>query len=114
MQRVWKWQPEGGTIGLGTSPGNGRFTRLTLGFGIGTAVSSASVYGCSGLVNSAFLSAHSTILPRYMTATRWLMCSTTARQVVDPLQLHQQVDHLCLDRDIQRRHRLIGDDQAGI
>ncbi len=30
------------------------------------------------------------------------------------LQLHQQVDDLRLDRDVERRHRLIADDQLGI
>ena len=27
------------------------------------------------------------------------------------LQVHQQVDHLCLDRHVERRHRLVGDDE---
>jgi hypothetical protein len=42
-QRVWKWQPDGGRIGLGTSPWSGMRLRLTCGSGIGTADSSASV-----------------------------------------------------------------------
>ena len=42
-QRVWKWQPEGGLIGLGTSPSRTMRLRLTAGSGIGTADSSASV-----------------------------------------------------------------------
>ena len=42
-QRVWKWQPVGGRIGLGTSPCSGMRLRLTLGSGIGTADSRASV-----------------------------------------------------------------------
>ena len=42
-QRVWKWQPEGGRIGLGTSPCRGMRFRFTCGSGIGTAESSASV-----------------------------------------------------------------------
>ena len=49
-QRVWKWQPEGGRIGLGTSPCSGMRLRFTFGSGIGTADSGASVYGCSGCV----------------------------------------------------------------
>ncbi len=42
-QRVWKWQPDGGRIGLGTSPCSGMRFLLTCGSGIGTADSSASV-----------------------------------------------------------------------
>ena len=42
-QRVWKWQPVGGRIGLGTSPCSGMRLRFTFGSGIGTADSSASV-----------------------------------------------------------------------
>ncbi|MCM8735514.1 hypothetical protein M5E06_15250 [Azospirillum sp. A1-3] len=30
------------------------------------------------------------------------------------LQIHQQVDHLCLHRDIKRRHELVADDQLGV
>jgi hypothetical protein len=43
-QRVWKWQPRGELIGLGTSPVNiTRLRALALGLGIGTAGSNASV-----------------------------------------------------------------------
>src|ERR1051325_4996858 len=48
-QRVWKTQPDGGLSGVGMSP----LSRIRLffsdGSGIGTAESSAFVYGCSGL-----------------------------------------------------------------
>ena len=49
-QRVWKWQPDGGLIGLGTSPARMiRSRRFSItGSGIGTAESSALVYGWSG------------------------------------------------------------------
>jgi hypothetical protein len=42
-QRVWKWQPGGGLSGLGTSPCSRMRWRFTVGSGIGTAESSASV-----------------------------------------------------------------------
>ena len=42
-QRVWKWQPDGGLMGLGTSPCRIIFLRRTDGSGIGTADNSASV-----------------------------------------------------------------------
>ena len=43
------------------------------------AANSALVYGCSGLADSSSLSPTSTILPRYITAMRWLMWVTVAR-----------------------------------
>ena len=50
-QRGWNRQPEGGSIGLGTSPS--RMIRLLAaarsGSGIGTAESRAPDYGCLGL-----------------------------------------------------------------
>ena len=42
-QRVWKWQPRGGFIGLGTSPCRRIRLRFTFGSGTGTAESSAWV-----------------------------------------------------------------------
>ena len=81
QQRVWKRQPGGGLTGLGTSPL--RMTRLRLrsatGSGTGTADSSARVYGWPGAAYSSSGGPISTILPRYMTATRSLMCLTTDR-----------------------------------
>src|SRR5437899_5776428 len=49
-QRVWKRHPEGGLIGLGTSPSSRIRLRFIVGSGIGTADRSASVYGCFGFV----------------------------------------------------------------
>src|SRR5437660_10655918 len=48
--RVWKRHPDGGLIGLGTSPSSRIRFRFMVGSGIGTADSSASVYGCFGFV----------------------------------------------------------------
>ncbi len=52
----WKLQAEGGLMGLGTSPSSidpGCRARPISGFGIGTAESSAPVYGCFGLAYSS-------------------------------------------------------------
>src|SRR5436190_1144522 len=49
-QRVWKRQPDGGLMGLGTSPSSRIRLRFMVGSGIGTAERSASVYGCFGFV----------------------------------------------------------------
>jgi hypothetical protein len=48
-QRVWKWQPVGGLMGLGTSPCSMMRLRLMVGSGMGTADSKASVYGWRGV-----------------------------------------------------------------
>src|SRR2546425_9291604 len=49
-QLVWKRHPEGGLIGLGTSPSSRIRLRFMVGSGMGTAERSASVYGCFGFV----------------------------------------------------------------
>jgi hypothetical protein len=61
--------------------------------------------------------------PRYITATRSEICSTT-REIVGHEQKSQvqfgaagsskQVDHLRLDRHVERRDRLVADDQFGL
>jgi len=47
---VWKWQPVGGAIGLGTSPAKRMRWRFTFGSGIGTDDNSAAGEGCRGKV----------------------------------------------------------------
>ena len=92
----------------------------TRGSGSGTADSSAAVYGCLGALKSSSVSASSTIRPTYITATRLLMCAHHAQVVRDEqvgqpevgLQIEQQVQDLRLHRDVERRDRLVGDDQA--
>src|SRR3954467_71493 len=76
-----KRQPLGGLIGLGTSPSSTIRSRFAArsGSGIGTAESSASVYGMIGLVESPAAGESSTILPRYITAIRSLTWRTTPR-----------------------------------
>jgi len=68
--------------------------------------------------NDALASAISTILPRYITITRRLMCSTTTRSCAMKryamaallLQILEQIDDLCLHRNVQRAHRFIAND----
>src|SRR5207247_10264125 len=78
-QRGWKRQPEGTLIALGTSPAMVRSGCGASGCDGNAAAKRALVYGCIGRAHSASLSADSTILPRYITAIRWLMCATVAR-----------------------------------
>ena len=81
--RVRNRQPEGGLTGLGRSPSSRIRLRVALawrGSGSGIADSSACVYGCAGrLEQLVAVGAISTILPRYITATRSEMCRTTDR-----------------------------------
>ena len=61
----------------------------------------------------------STMRPAYITATRSAISATTPRSCVmsssarssSRLQLAQQVEDLRLDRDVERRRRLVGDEQ---
>src|SRR5262249_53879092 len=78
-QRGWNGQPLGGAKGEGTSPASTRRGRLETGSITGTAERRACVYGCLGARQSVLASADSTILPRYITRTRRLMCSITAK-----------------------------------
>src|SRR5690606_12612233 len=68
-QRVRNTQPDGGLMGLGMSPWRMTRSRFTVGSGIGTAESSASVYGWTGLAYSSLEGAISMMRPRYMTMT---------------------------------------------
>ena len=61
----------------------------------------------------------STMRPRYIIATRSAICSHHAEIVADEEigqvelapQLHEQVEHLRLDRDVERGDRLVADQQ---
>ena len=78
-QRGWKRQPAGTSSGLATSPCGTMRSRRSVGSATGIADSSACVYGCLGSRWMASREPISTISPRYITATRSDMCSTTCR-----------------------------------
>ena len=73
--------PTAGSTGDGTSPVSTIRLRWrsTFGFGTGTADSRACVYGCAGRSYTSSRLPISTILPRYITATRSAMWRTTER-----------------------------------
>src|SRR5205823_12619938 len=79
--RGWNRHPDGGSIGEGTSPSRmiRFFWAAMSGSGMGTADSSAPVYGCFGFRYRVSPVAVSTIRPRYMTETRSDTCLTTDR-----------------------------------
>src|ERR1019366_5949091 len=80
-QRGSKRQPFGSRNGLGTVPliTLSRWPRATRD---GIEVSRPSVYGCFGWRSVSSTAPDSTILPAYMTATRWTVSATTARSWV--------------------------------
>ena len=116
-QRGWNRQPVGRRIGLGGSPTTAAASEVRPGTSRGTARSRPCVYGCRGFVNSSAVGAVSTIRPRYITATRSQTWRTTAmlcamNSIVSPScspQVLEQVEHRRLHRDVERRHRLVGD-----
>src|SRR6185437_11646988 len=74
-----------------------------------------------GLLNSSRLSAISTMRPRYITPMRVAMWRTTARladeeigQAELVLQVPHQIEDLRLHGDVERRGRLVADDELGI
>ena len=83
---------------------------------------SALVYGCYGSSVIVRASATSTSLPRYITPIRSLICATTARlcamkryvRLNCDCNCSQQIEHLRLDRNIQRGNRFVADDQLRI
>ena len=122
-QRVWKWQPGGGSMGLGGSPSRMRRSRLALSFGsgIGTADSSAVEYGCNGC--SVKICSTGTFddlaqvhhrdpirdVPDHAEVVR-------DEQVGQPelvLKVLEQVDDLRLYGDVECGDRLVGDDELG-
>ncbi len=92
-----------------------RRARSLRGSGNGIAESSACVYGCAGRLKTRSTSPISTILPRYMTATRSAMYRTTDRSCAtnrydrsnSSLEFLQEIDDAGPDRHVQRGDRLI-------
>src|SRR2546430_14319675 len=73
LQRVWNRQPDGGLMERGPPPPSRNRLRLSVGSGIGTAESSASVQGCLGVAYSSLAGPISTLMPRELTATRGVL-----------------------------------------
>ncbi len=77
---VWKRQPFGGLIGLGTSPFRMmRCARRRRAPARAPRTAAPACRDAAACAKTPRLGASSTILPRYITATRWVMCSTIAR-----------------------------------
>ena len=117
-QRVWKRQPAGGFAGLGMSPSSTMRLRArsTAGSGIGHRREQRRVYGCSGLSYSVvgrrdlddLAEVHHGDPVGDVADDREVVGDEEIRQAEPLLQLLEQVDDLRLDRDVERRHRLVG------
>ena len=124
-QRVRKTQPEGGASGDGGSPDSAlRAARASAASPRAgrarRAASSARVYGWRGAAksrSSARLDDPAEVHHEHVVGDQ-----LDHRQVVRDedvgdagllLQVHEQVEHLRLDRDVERRNRLVGDTTRG-
>ena len=111
--------PTGLFIGLGTSPSMiGRVLRAR-GSGSGAAAISASEYGCCGEANnvSRFASSRSGPDTSPRRDARLLdhpeiMRDEQIRQPEFSLQVRHQIQHLRLHRNVQRRDRLVSNDEC--
>ena len=95
--------------------------RCRTGSGTGAASSRRWLYGCSGADVTEAASPDSTISPRYMTATRWLMCRTTDRSCVMNRYATPVRSWISMNRSstrawvgqVQGADRLVADDEPG-
>ena len=120
--RAAKRQPGGRSMRFGTRPG------ITVSSSAAPADhrhGTDAAPGCrdaGARANNVAVSVSSTIWPAYITATRSHISATTPRSWVIStiampsvgLQLAHQVEDLRLDGDVERRRRLVGDQQLGL
>ncbi len=123
-QRVWKRQPEGGLTGDGMSPV--RMMRLrrdsTLGSGIGNRRQQRLGVGMQRVLVEVvavgdlddLADVHHRHAGRDVADHREVVGDEEKGQTELILEVLQQVDHLCLNRDVERRDRLVGDDELRI
>ena len=122
-QRVWKRQPGGGAIGLGISPASSAGAQPARRVGDGDRLQQRlGVRVLRIAEHRPRVVPVSTIRPRYITATRWLMWRTTDRscatnRIARPssrCSSRQQVQDLRLHGDVERRDGLVGHDQLRV
>ena len=109
-------------MGVGTSPFSTIRSRFCVGSGTGIADSNALVYGCSGSCIQArptrdlddLAEIHHSDAVRNMFDDREPVRNKQIRQPKFVLQVLQQVDDLRLNRNVERRNRLVADDQFRI
>ena len=121
-QRGWKVQPVGGSSGFGTSPATGVRGRPVM-LEVGDRVEQHARVGVPRRARTAALvGASSTRRPRYITPTRsatWRHHREVVRdeeigEAAAALQVLHQVEDLRLHRDVERRGRLVADQELGL
>ena len=124
QQRGWKGQPDGGFTGLGTSPVKMMRLRWRLHVRIGDRAGREQRDGVRVLRLAVDIVARPKLhdLPKIHDGDAVADVLDRGQVVGDEhvgqvelvLQIAQQVQHLRLNRDIQRRDRLVGDDEPRI
>ncbi len=118
-QRGWNVQPGGGSSGFGTSPATAvRATPVSP--RSGTAASSIRVYGCCGRSEQLARRRELDDAPEVHHADaigdvmdhREVVRNEEVREAETPLQVAHQVQHLRLHRHVERRRRLVADEEA--
>ena len=120
-QRGWKVQPAGGCSGLGTSPCTGVRARPLMWMS-GIASSSIRVYGWRGAANRSRLvgdlddaaEVHHADLVGDVADDREVVRDEEVGEALPRLQVLHEVEHLRLHRDVERRGRLVADQELGL
>ena len=121
-QRGWKAQPGGGSSGLGASParmmrwrrrsGSGSGNRRDQRLGIGMGRSGVERRGLGRLDDPAEI--HDRDAVADMLDHRQIVGDEDIGEAEPRLEVDQQIEDLRLDRDVEGRDRLVGDDQLGL
>ena len=123
-QRGWKLQADGGLTGLGTSPSSitGRRSRPFFGSGIGTAgeqsarvrVLRVRVQLVTARKLGGLTEVHHHHAIRDVTHDVEVVSDEDVREPELLLQVLEQVQNLRLHRDVERRYRLVAEDELGV
>ena len=121
LQRSVNGQPGGRSASSGTVPAIVASRVPGAAPSLGRAANRPCVYGCAMRANTSAVGPLSTTVPPYITSMRATFCGDHAEVVRDQQQRHaalghqvgDQVEDLALDRHVERRRRLVGDQQVG-
>ena len=120
-QRGWKWHPRGGSIGDGISPLIGsklecrvssRGTSLSNGLGVRMIGRCEQFLGWGRFHHSAQIHDVDSIGDVLDHAEVVADEEIGQRQILT--EVHEQIENLCLNGDIERGHRLVADDALGL
>ena len=114
--------PAAARAATAAGPGSSSGGAAAAGRGAGSSRAAPRCRGAARSANSSPFGPSSTIRPAYITQTRSATSATTPmscviRTIAEPksrAQLADQRQDLRLDRDVERRRRLVGDQQVGV